>query len=67
MFKAVDIDEKLEGYLYTNFSGYKDLIRTNALSVSITDDRGETVNNFRYEDLPNLIRALQLAHEGWKK
>jgi hypothetical protein len=65
MFKRVDREvqpENIEGYSYENKHGYEEKVVMKEGWVNVTQS-DETFIEIYYEDIPNLIKALQAAYK----
>ena len=66
MFKRVDEDTEsieLEGFSYKNNDGVLEFVLMDSFSVSFRDAHGYAVSGVHYEDIPNMIKALQAAYD----
>jgi len=64
-FKRIDFDDStLEGFSYENKSGEVEQVEINTYWATVRAT-GEKVDVY-YEDIPNLIKALQAAYDHKK-
>lgn len=63
MFKRVDAEEmdELQGFEYENQCGDKERVVLEFDGVRLTEMDNEPLSLIFYEDIPNLIKALQAA------
>jgi hypothetical protein len=64
MLKFVDQQEEVEGFAYTSLYGAIEIVE---MGGSVVEIQANHVNvEIYYEDIPNLIKALEAAHKHWK-
>ena len=64
MFKSIDPEEDsaLEGFKYYNKFGDEEYVEFSSGTVLVKDDSGQDIEIY-VEDIPKLIKALQLAYD----
>jgi len=71
MYKRVDgieEDEIIEGFTYENkLSSIETVLMESNFFVQLIESEGDGMSQVYYEDIPNLIKALQAVYDHWKE